>query len=542
MENTRNFCFMIMCVTAIMLFMAWNGDQENLIRKANQPAAVRISEVKTSEIENLINVVTDVYDITVNLNGGDIIEAKLKDYHKTVEDSSPISLLQTSSDFRYTLMTGLTEKNGPDNSNGRASYTSPSKSYSMGNSDTLEVPMHYEKDGITYEKKLVFHRGRYDIDINYNVSNGTSETITVRPFGSIYQTVALPQTEDTPLFMVSSFRGAAYSSDSSKYSKKTLEELGESEELTKDHIFTNGGWVSMIQHYFAVAFIGGGDVRNEIFSQSAASGRASIIGLYGSKVDIPPGSTASITNKAWVGPKLQKEMDGIAQHLGLTVDYGWLWFISEIIVSLMKFIYSLVGNWGVAIIAITFIVRGLLYPLTKAQYKSMAKMKLIAPKLQELRERYQSDPQGMQRATMELYQKEKVNPLSGCLPIFLQMPIFIALYWALMEAVELRQSPFVFWIKDLSVNDPFFILPLLYGLTMYLVQRMSQSNMQMVSPLQKKIFLAMPIIFTLMFMTFPAGLTLYWTVSNIFTLIQMKFIYQHLEKIGLHTRTPKAKA
>ncbi len=542
MENTRNFCFMIMCVTAIMLFMAWNGDQENLIRKANQPAAVRISEVKTSEIENLINVVTDVYDITVNLNGGDIIEAKLKDYHKTVEDSSPISLLQTSSDFRYTLMTGLTEKNGPDNSNGRASYTSPSKSYSMGNSDTLEVPMHYEKDGITYEKKLVFHRGRYDIDINYNVSNGTGETITVRPFGSIYQTVALPQTEDTPLFMVSSFRGAAYSSDSSKYSKKTLEELGESEELTKDHIFTNGGWVSMIQHYFAVAFIGGGDVRNEIFSQSAASGRASIIGLYGSKVDIPPGSTASITNKAWVGPKLQKEMDGIAQHLGLTVDYGWLWFISEIIVSLMKFIYSLVGNWGVAIIAITFIVRGLLYPLTKAQYKSMAKMKLIAPKLQELRERYQSDPQGMQRATMELYQKEKVNPLSGCLPIFLQMPIFIALYWALMEAVELRQSPFVFWIKDLSVNDPFFILPLLYGLTMYLVQRMSQSNMQMVSPLQKKIFLAMPIIFTLMFMTFPAGLTLYWTVSNIFTLIQMKFIYQHLEKIGLHTRTPKAKA
>ncbi len=542
MENTRNFCFMIMCVTAIMLFMAWNGDQENLIRKANQPAAVRISEVKTSEIENLINVVTDVYDITVNLNGGDIIEAKLKDYHKTVEDSSPISLLQTSSDFRYTLMTGLTEKNGPDNSNGRASYTSPSKSYSMGNSDTLEVPMHYEKDGITYEKKLVFHRGRYDIDINYNVSNGTGETITVRPFGSIYQTVALPQTEDTPLFMVSSFRGAAYSSDNSKYSKKTLEELGESEELTKDHIFTNGGWVSMIQHYFAVAFIGGGDVRNEIFSQSAASGRASIIGLYGSKVDIPPGSTASITNKAWVGPKLQKEMDGIAQHLGLTVDYGWLWFISEIIVSLMKFIYSLVGNWGVAIIAITFIVRGLLYPLTKAQYKSMAKMKLIAPKLQELRERYQSDPQGMQRATMELYQKEKVNPLSGCLPIFLQMPIFIALYWALMEAVELRQSPFVFWIKDLSVNDPFFILPLLYGLTMYLVQRMSQSNMQMVSPLQKKIFLAMPIIFTLMFMTFPAGLTLYWTVSNIFTLIQMKFIYQHLEKIGLHTRTPKAKA
>jgi YidC/Oxa1 family membrane protein insertase len=236
-------------------------------------------------------------------------------------------------------------------------------------------------------------------------------------------------------------------------------------------------------------------------------------------------------------------MDAIAPHLGLTVDYGWLWFISELLVNTMKFIYGFVGNWGFAIIAITFIVRGILYPLTKAQYISMAKMRLIAPKMQELRERYQSDPQAYQKATMDLYRKEKVNPAAGCLPILIQMPIFIALYWALMESVELRQAPFVFWIKDLSVNDPYFILPLLYGLTMFLVQKMSQSNMQMISPMQKKIFMMMPVIFTLMFMTFPAGLTLYWTVSNIFTIIQLKFIYDHLEKIGLHTKnTTKTKA
>lgn len=545
MENTRNFSFMILCITAIMLFMAWNGDIENIKRKANQPASISVSEVQeTTDTSNLIKIKTDVYDLTVNLLGGDIIDSKLLKYPKTVDDDTPISLLQTSSDFRYTLMSGLTEKNGCDNSRGRASYTADRKDFDMGSSDILEVPMKFTRDGITYEKKFIFRKGRYDIDIVYNVSNDSDEQIVVRPFGSIYQTKELPQADDTPLFMVNSYRGAAFSTDSSKYTKISFDELSDKDEdIASSHIKTSGGWVSMIQHYFAVAYIGGGDVRNEIYSQEAGNGKAAIIGLYGPVVEIPSHGNASITNKVWVGPKEQKEMDAVAPHLGLTVDYGWLWFISELLVNTMKFIYGYVGNWGFAIIAITFIVRGILYPLTKAQYISMAKMRLIAPKMQELRERYQSDPQAYQKATMDLYRREKVNPAAGCLPILIQMPIFIALYWALMESVELRQAPFVFWIKDLSVNDPYFILPLLYGLTMFLVQKMSQSNMQMISPMQKKIFMMMPVIFTLMFMTFPAGLTLYWTVSNIFTIIQLKFIYDHLEKIGLHTKnTTKTKA
>lgn len=543
MENTRNFSFMVMCITAIMLFMAWNGDIENLRRKASQPATVNVSVQEVTDNANLIRIKTDVYDMTLNLNGGDIIDTKLLKYAKTVDDPSPISLLQTSSDFRYTLMTGLSEKDGTDTSKGRASYASSAKEYVMDQADVLEVPMVYTRDNVTYEKKFVFKKGSYDIDIRYKITNNGDEQIVVRPFGSLYQTKELPQAEDTPMFMVNSFRGAAFSSDDSKYTKKTFDELSDKDEdIASSHIKTKGGWVSMIQHYFAAAYIGGEDVKNEIYSQEAGNGKAAIIGLYGPTVEIPAHSTADIVNKAWIGPKDQEKMDAIAPHLGLTVDYGWLWFISELLVSTMKFIYGFIGNWGFSIIAITFIVRGILYPLTKAQYISMAKMRLIAPKLQEIRERYQSDPAAYQKATMDLYRTEKVNPASGCLPILIQMPIFIALYWALMESVELRQSPFILWIKDLSVNDPYFILPLLYGLTMYLVQRMSQSNMTMISPLQKKIFLMMPVIFTLMFMTFPAGLTLYWTVSNIFTLLQLKLIYNHLEKIGLHTRNPQKPA
>ncbi len=544
MENTRNFSFIVLCIVTIMLIMAWGGDVENLKRKANQPASVSITIDDISDNQNnLIKVKTDVYDIRINPLGGDIIDTKLLKYPKTIDDSTPISLLQTTSDFRYTLMSGLLGKDGADSDGKRANYQVAGKEFDIGDKEQLEVPMTFTKDNISYEKIFVFRKGRYDIDIVYKIKNNRDNQIEVKTFGNIYQTKELPQTEDSPLFMVGSFRGAAFSSENSKYSKLTLDELGDPNEdiASNTGIRTRGGWVSMIQHYFATAFIGDTSSQNSIYSKDASSGKAAIIGIQGPNIEIPANSSAVITNKAWIGPKFQDEMNMLAPHLELTVDYGWLWFISEQIVNLMIFIHSLVGNWGFAIVIITFIVRGVLYPLTKAQYVSMAKMRLIAPKMKELRERYQSDPQTYQKAMMDLYRTERVNPAAGCLPILIQMPIFIALYWALMESVELRQAPFIFWIKDLSVNDPYFILPILYGFTMYLVQKMSQSNMQVINPMQQKIFMMMPIIFTLMFMTFPAGLTLYWTVSNIFTIIQMKMIYSHLEKIGLHSRNNSKK-
>ena len=245
-------------------------------------------------------------------------------------------------------------------------------------------------------------------------------------------------------------------------------------------------------------------------------------------------SSASIEANLWVGPKLQDEMSQVAQHLDLTVDYGWLWFIAQPLFQLLLFFQGIVGNWGLAIILITFTVKGALYPLTKAQYTSMAKMRLLQPKIQALRDRFGDDRQKVSKAMMELYKEEKVNPLGGCFPILLQMPIFIALYWSLMESVELRHAPFMMWIQDLSVQDPYYVLPVLMGISMFFIQKMSPTQVQ--DPMQQKIMKFMPIIFTGFFLFFPAGLVLYWLVSNIVTLIQQTYIYKQFEKQGLASK------
>lgn len=542
MENYRNFSFFVMCITVVMLFMAWNGDIENLEKKAKLPKeeSADLISLQSSTNTDLIKVKTDVLELVINLSGGDIVDSRLLKFNKSADDNTPIHLLQKTNLFSYTVSTGLVGPDGPDGKS-RPTYTSLQKEYDMNGKDKLTVALTYENDGVEFVKNFTFYKGSYRIDVSYDIKNSTDHEISVRTFGQIKQTVAVPDSGEANLFLAGSFRGGAYSTDENNYSKISLEDLANPKESEIAHpgIVTKGGWISMIQHYFTTAFIGNAATSNQIYSIPSNNGKEAVMGLTGDIEKIPGHQTVTLKNSLWIGPKNQKEMDALAPHLGLTLDYGWLWFISELLVNLMTFIHSFIGNWGFSIIAVTLIVRGLMYPLTRAQYTSMAKMRLIAPKLQELRERYQSDRERFQKETMNLYKNEKVNPAAGCLPILIQMPIFIALYWALMESVELRQSPFIFWIKDLSVNDPYFILPLLYGVTMFAVQKMSQSQTQMINNIQKNIFLFMPVIFTIMFMFFPAGLTLYWTVSNVITIIQLKFIYSHLEKIGLHTRAKK---
>lgn len=544
MENTRRFSFIVMIIALVMLVMAWQGDIETLRRRASEPKAdtAEIISGSSSGTASLIKVKTDVYDLTINRVGGDIIDASLLNFQKTVDDPTPLKLLKSQSNFTYTVMSGLVGRDGPDGqAEGRPSYSTEKDEYSLQEGqEELIVPLVYKKNGVTFTKNFIFRKGRYDVEISYQIQNGSSLPINVKPFGQIKQSVQPQEASEGEVFMAGSYRGAVISTDEKNYKKIDLIDLTDrNEDIVSKHIMTKGGWIGMIQHYFATAYVSSSSAgTNEIYAYGVDNEAAAIIGIKGQIIEVAAGQSANITDKVWIGPKLQKEMDEMAPHLGLTLDYGWLWFISEALVALLNYLHSFIGNWGFSIIAITCIVRGLMYPLTRAQYTSMAKMKLLAPKMKEIRERYQSDPQTMQRETMELYKREKVNPLAGCLPILIQMPIFIALYWALMESVELRQSPFILWIKDLSVNDPYFILPLLYGATMFIVQKMSQGNAQM-SDMQKKVFTFMPIVFTLMFMMFPSGLTLYWTASNIFTIIQLKFIYSHLEKIGLHERKKK---
>lgn len=546
MENTRNFSLFVLCITVFMLYFAWNTDTINLKNKINAKADEQNVIISNDISNKTISVKTDVYDLTIDLVGGDIVSTKLLNYPISTEDRNPIELLKSVNDYTYTMALGLIGQDGPDRQQ-RPLYHSEKKKYSMnGKQDTLDVSLKFQENNIEYTKTFKFYKGQYRIDVEYEIANNSEKEIKLKTFGEIRQSINKPVSDDQQLFIAGSWTGGIYSTENTTYNKLELENLAEPNsqgQRYNDLDSTKGGWIGMIQHYFTVAYIGDSNSTNNIYSRGSGinkedSSKAEIahIGMKGTEYSIQPNSQLKISNKLWIGPKIQKEMDETAPHLGRTLDYGWLWFISEFLMMVMNFIHGFVGNWGFSIIIITLIVRGLMYPLTKAQYTSMAKMKLIAPKLKEIKERYQNDPENFRKATMEIYQKEHVNPASGCLPILIQMPIFIALYWALMESVDLRQAPFILWIKDLSVNDPYFILPLLYGASMFMIQKLSQSNTQMVNPMHQKIFLMMPVIFTLMFMMFPAGLTLYWCVSNIITIIQLKMIYSHLEKIGLHKK------
>ena len=289
----------------------------------------------------------------------------------------------------------------------------------------------------------------------------------------------------------------------------------------------------MIEHYFVSAWVPPQDQTNSLYSKMTQNGNA-IIGVVGQSVDIEPGQSVDIQSSLYLGPKDQDTLKQIARGLDLTVDYGFLWWISQPLFTFLQFIHSLVGNWGFSIILITIVVKGAMYPLTKAQYESMAKMRALKPKMDALKERYGDDKQKMQQAMMEMYKKDKVNPMGGCFPLLLQMPIFLALYWVLLESVELRHADFIFWITDLSVKDPYFVLPILTGLSMYLLQKLQP--MTMTDPMQQKIMQFMPVAMSLFFFIFPAGLVLYWLISNIITLIQAKIIYASMEKRGLKTK------
>jgi len=332
---------------------------------------------------------------------------------------------------------------------------------------------------------------------------------------------------------LSSFRGAAYSSSKTNYSKYSFGDI-EDKNLS---VNSQTGWIAMLQHYFASAWVPEQNQDNLLYTRSTSKNSQATIGFKGQETTIDSGKNQTISAKLWLGPEIQSELQATAEHLDLIVDYGWLWFLSQPLFHLLTFIQSFVINWGFAIIIITFIVRGILFPLTRAQYRSMAKMKLLQPRLQGLKERYGDDRQKMSQETMALYKQEKVNPLGGCLPLVIQMPIFLALFYMLGSSVELRQAPFMLWIQDLSAPDPYYIFPLLMGGTMFLIQKMSPTPVS--DPMQQKLMTFMPLIFTVFFLWFPSGLVLYYIVSNLFTIVQQRIIYWELEKKGLHEKKKK---
>ena len=532
-----------------LLFMSFIVDQQwQLDDHTPKPVATEQTVTSTSDVPasstgsntviatdtqvkgKVITLENDVFRLKINTLGGDVISSELLKYDAELDSNMPFVLLQNTPEHVYIAQSGLIGKDGIDTKAGRADYQVEGENFKLADGQNeLIVPLVYQKEGVTYRKIFVLKRGEYDIAVNYEINNQSDKTIEVEPYGQLRHTLV----DSSGNVAMPTYTGGAYSSSETNYKKYSFSDM----ENANLSVNTKAGWVAVLQHYFVSAWIPNQDADNQLYTLTDKANNIGSIGYRGPVVAIQPNTTEKLTSKLWTGPKLQNEMGQVADHLDLTVDYGWAWFIAKPLFWLLTFIQQLVHNWGVAIICVTLVVKAILYPLTKAQYTSMAKMRMLQPKLQEMRERFGEDRQRMSQEMMKLYKDEKVNPLGGCLPLLLQMPIFIALYWTFMEAVELRHVPFFGWIQDLSAQDPYYILPILMGASMFLLQKMSPTPVA--DPMQQKIMNFMPLIFMVFFLWFPAGLVLYWLVSNLITIIQQQLIYRGLEKKGLHTRHKK---
>ncbi|MEX3020660.1 membrane protein insertase YidC [Kluyvera sp. STS39-E] len=546
MDSQRNLLIIALLFVSFMIWQAWEQDnnpqtQQQTTQTTTTAAGSAADQgVPASGQGKLITVKTDVLELTINTRGGDVEQALLPAYPKALKSTEPFQLLETTPQFIYQAQSGLTGRDGPDNpANGpRPLYNVDKDAFVLADGQNeIVIPLTYtDKAGNVFTKTFTLKRGDYAVNVGYSVQNSSDKPLEISTFGQLKQTAALPTARDTQtggLSTMHTFRGAAYSTSDSKYEKYKFDTIVDNENLNAN---TQNGWVAMLQQYFTTAWVPENKGTNNLYTANLGNGVVAI-GYKSQPVLVQPGQVDKLNSTLWVGPAIQDKMAAVAPHLDLTVDYGWLWFISQPLFKLLKWIHSFLGNWGFSIIVITFIVRGIMYPLTKAQYTSMAKMRMLQPKIAAMRERLGDDKQRQSQEMMALYKAEKVNPLGGCFPLIIQMPIFLALYYMLSASVELRHAPFILWIHDLSAQDPYYILPIIMGATMFFIQKMSPTTVT--DPMQQKIMTFMPVIFTVFFLWFPSGLVVYYIVSNLVTIIQQQLIYRGLEKRGLHSREKK---
>ena len=458
-----------------------------------------------------VKVTTDVLAVEIDTLGGTVAGVDLRSYPvSTDRPDKPFRLLDDEDPKRYFIaQSGLT---GPRSApNHHAQFESDADAYELADgTDVIDVPLRWRSaDGVEVIRTYRFTRDSYVVNVRMEVANRGSEAWAGAMYGQLQR--GEPESEGG-LFRTYTYTGGILSGPEKPYEKVDFSDM-ESQDVDRD---VTGGWVAMIQHYFAAAWVPGAEQTNHYYSKSFANGR-SAIGVVTPTRTIRPGDTGELSLLLYVGPKIQERLESVAPHLERTVDYGWLWLIAEPLFWLLNWIHGFVGNWGWAIIILTFLIKLVFFQLSATSYKSMARMRKLQPRITALRERYSADKQRMNQAMMELYREEKINPLGGCLPIVVQIPVFIALYWVLLESVELRQASFVGWLDDLSLHDPYFVLPILMGVTMLIQQKLNPTPPD---PMQAKIMMALPFVFTFFFLFFPSGLVLYWFVNNVLSIIQ----------------------
>jgi YidC/Oxa1 family membrane protein insertase len=538
MDNLRTFFIFGLLIVSLLLWEAWQNDYVRPQQQVEQATSVAnaapdlpapkvegegdLPDFPTMSVEALpdapveapkvsiadsIQVKTDVFDIRLSTQGGDIHQLALLAYPISNDQPDvPVQFLNDGNGHFFVTQSGLrAEGSAPTH---YETYRAEQTEYVLvDGQDELKVPLYWSDNGVQVIKTYTFKRDSYRVTVDYQVINQSGERFSAYPYAQFNRN----QSDDGSM-LIYTYTGAVFSSEGNEYEKVSFDDL-ESQAYSKN---ANNGWAAMIQHYFVGAIV----------PQQGES-----IGLYGKAISntnftagvrmpvmtVEQGQKGSASYELFLGPKIHDRLESVAENLDLTVDYGVLTIISEPLFWVMEWLYKLTGNWGWAIILLTVLIKLAFYRLSAASYRSMAGMRKLTPKLTQLKERYGDDKQKFNQEMMNLYRTEKINPLGGCLPILVQMPVFLAFYWVLVESVELRQADFMLWITDLTALDPYFVLPVLFGLSMWFQQKLNPAPQD---PMQANMMKVFPIVFTVFFAFFPSGLVLYWLVNNLLSIAQ----------------------
>ncbi|MDE1941970.1 MAG: membrane protein insertase YidC [Betaproteobacteria bacterium] len=535
MNLQRLIPLVIFTISSFMLWDAWQAHQHPVQTKpvagssvpspvsglgttptptgqAKAPPAMTATAVDSEGLRhgNRVQVRTDVLQAEIDTDGADLRDLKLLKHLSAEDSKKPVDLLEDHGSLIYVVQSGLLGQGLPN-------HTTPftadgSQATLQPGQDTLDVRLKAEVPGVAEVSKIYrFKRGSYVVNVETVVKNLGTAPMSPEAY---YQFLRVSKAPPGDPRFVSTYTGPAVYTAESKFQKVPFKDIDKGK---KDFPSTaNNGWIAMLQHYFVAAWLPQPGVQREFFTRKVGND------LYTAGVILPmgtiaPGASVSQTVPLYAGPQEGSKLKALAPGLDLTIDYGWLTIIATPLFYVLSWIHGWVGNWGAAIILLTVLIKAIFFPLSAASYKSMARMRVVQPKMARLREQYADDKARMNQALMELYKTEKINPLGGCLPMVVQIPVFISLYWVLLGTVELRHAPFVGWIHDLSAQDPYYILPLLMTISMFMQQRMSPKPPD---PVQAKIMMFMPLAFSFMFFFFPAGLVLYWVVNNVLSIAQ----------------------
>jgi YidC/Oxa1 family membrane protein insertase len=544
MDNQRLIFFIIFSFSILLLWDSWQKEQHSPKTPEQKPSQSVSAEAsvptpqptvaihsdpvvleagasaEAQKSGTRIKVETDVIQAEIDTLGGDIRSLSLLKHREVEDKSKPFVLYEDNAQRTYIAQSGLIGEGLP---NHKTLYTSQASAYKISdNEDHIQVKLNWNgSSGITVEKTFTFYKGSYLVDISHEISNNSTNGFSSHAY---YQwqrdNKALP---GNSAFMMGTYTGPAVYTGKDKFQKVDFSDIEKGKEKYPKQ--SNDGWMAMLQHYFFSAWLPVGDGQREFYTRKI--GELFTTGVIIPVATVEPGAKAVAKMKLYAGPQEQDHISKLAPGLDLVVDYGMLTVIAAPLFWIVQMIYKLVQNWGVAIILLTILIKLAFYPLSAKSYRSMAAMRVVSPKLQKLKEQYGSDRQRLHQAMMELYKTEKINPLGGCLPVIVQMPVFIALYWVLLYSVEMRQAPFAAWIQDLSAPDPYYVLPIIMGITMIVQTKLNPTPPD---PIQAKVMMMMPIVFSIFFFFFPAGLVLYWVVNNVISIAQQWQITRGIEQ------------